>query len=120
MRRQNKNRSEVWKQVTLGALCLVLAVVLFGMIFATAFLNRTLNQMNRVDPDKESLLGSSEAEQLLGSDPEIETIDPDSTETLPNLDDITFPTETTPTTGEDDPSQPYPVRNIRRSSISCW
>lgn len=109
MRRQKKNGAGVWKQAALGGLCLVLALVLFGMIFATAFLNRTLNQMNRVDPNKESLLGSSEAEQLLGSDPEIETIDPSSTETLPNIEDITFPTETTePTapTENDGPQQP--------------
>ena len=110
MRSKNrKGTGTVWMQTGLAVLCVILAFVLFAMIFATAFINRTLNQMNRVDPDKESALGSSEAEQLIGSDPEIETIDPSSTETLPNIEDITFPTETTePTapTENDGPQQP--------------
>lgn len=106
MRRKNRKRTgTVWAQTGLAVLCVVLAVVLFGMIFATAFINRTLNQMNRVDPDKESALGSSEAEQLMGSDPDLETIDPSSTETLPNIEDITFPTETTAPNVPTDPTE---------------
>lgn len=110
MRGKNGKRAgAVWLQTGLAVLCVVLAFVLFAMIFATAFVNRTLNQMNRVDPDKESALGSSEAEQLMGSDPDLETIDPSSTETLPNIEDITFPTEpASPTspTENDGPQQP--------------
>ena len=110
MRSKNrKGTGTVWMQTGLAVLCVILAFVLFAMIFATAFINRTLNQMNRVDPDKESALGSSEAEQLMGSDPDLETIDPNSKETLPNIEDITFPTEPTePTspTENDGPQQP--------------
>lgn len=107
--RNRKGTGTVWMQTGLAVLCVILAFVLFAMIFATAFINRTLNQMNRVDPDKESALGSSEAEQLMGSDPDLETIDPNSKETLPNIEDITFPTEPTePTspTENDGPQQP--------------
>ena len=110
MRSKNrKGTGTAWMQTGLAVLCVILAFVLFAMIFATAFINRTLNQMNRVDPDKESALGSSEAEQLMGSDPDLETIDPNSKETLPNIEDITFPTEPTePTspTENDGPQQP--------------
>ena len=110
MRSKNrKGTGTVWMQTGLAVLCVILAFVLFAMIFATAFINRTLNQMNRVDPDKESALGSSEAEQLMGSEPDLETIDPNSKETLPNIEDITFPTEPTePTspTENDGPQQP--------------
>ena len=107
MRGKNGKRTgTVWLQTGLAVLCAVLAFVLFALIFATAFVNRTLNQMNRVDPDKESALGSSEAEQIIASDPDLETIDPSSTETLPNIEDITFPTEPTSPTENNGPQQP--------------
>lgn len=110
MRMKNgKGTGTVWMQTGLAVLCAVLAFILFAMIFATAFINRTLNQMNRVDPDTESALGSSEAEQILASDPDLVTIDPNSTETMPNIEDITFPSETTSpqsTTDNDGPEQP--------------
>ena len=90
---EKKTTPKKWKRILLTILCLILALVLIVLVFTFAFVNRLLNQMNRVDPNKESAIASSALEQLLATDPDLETIQPDSTETLPHISDLTFPTE---------------------------
>ena len=104
---EKKTNRKKWKRILLTILCLILALVLLVLVFAFAFVNRLLNQMNRVDPNKESAIASSALEQLLATDPDLETIQPDSTETLPHISDLTFPTEPPETEPEDvkDPPQ---------------
>lgn len=97
-----------WKRTMMIILCLILALVLIVMAFVTVFVNRVLNHMNRVDPDKESAVASSQLEQMLATDPDLETIEPDSTETLPHISDLTFPTEPE----ETEPEVP-PVTEVR-------
>ena len=90
---ESRRAQKKWKRTLMIILCLILALVLIVMAFVTVFVNRVLNHMNRVDPDKESAIASSQLEQILATDPDLETIEPDSTETLPHISDLTFPTE---------------------------
>ena len=97
---------KTWRRTVLAVLCIILALILFAMVFATVFLHRIMNQMNRVDPNKESALDPTYVSQMLATDPELETIDPSSTETLPHISDVTFPTEPTNGTESTEPTEP--------------
>ena len=85
-----KKKFAGWKKSLLIIVSVLLALVL--LLFATAglYVNYLLNQMPRVSGN-ESRLNSEEVEQLLQSDPDLETIDPE--ESLPDISDVTFPTE---------------------------
>lgn len=94
-----------WKRGVMIALCAFLALVLFVMIFATAYVHYLLGHLNYVDPSNESTLSASQAIEIMMTDPDRETIDPTSSETFVHIDDITFPTEP-PAPTEPQPSQP--------------
>lgn len=103
MSKRNKKKSG-WKKGLLITFCVVLLLILLVMTFGAVYINSLLNKMNRVDPENESTMSSSEAEQILMTDPELETIDPTSTETFVDISDLTFPTivtDPTPTQGTD-------------------
>ncbi len=51
MGNDKKKATAVWQKAALSALCIFLALVLILMIFATAFVNRLLNRINRVPND---------------------------------------------------------------------
>ncbi len=90
----NKNNNsgvKRWPRVVMIILCTILLLLLLLMLGLTAYVNRLLGQMNRVE-GTESVLSSSEAEQLMYTDPELETVDPTSTETIPHIDDVTIAT----------------------------
>lgn len=94
----------MWKKVLLTVICVILALILLAAVFATVYINRFMNNMNRVDPETESVIGSSALEELLATDPDLETIDPNSTEELPDISDLTFPTEPPATIPPTEPS----------------
>lgn len=87
----SKHLSGGWERGLLIALCAVLAVFLIGLCLVTGFVNYTLGHMNQIDPDNEVTLSPSEADDLQYNDPDLETIDPDSTEDIIHIDDITIP-----------------------------
>ncbi len=82
--------SGAWQRNLLIALCAFLAVVFIVLAFGTVYVHNLLNRMGRVDPEDEYTLSQSEADNL--TDAGLETIDPNSTETLPNIEDVTVPT----------------------------
>ena len=72
------------------ALCVILSLFLLALCLFTGFVNYTLNHMNQIDPDKEVTLSPSEADGL-DYDDNLQTIDPDSTDDIIHIDDITLP-----------------------------
>lgn len=92
---QSNKKNSNWQRNALMVLCAVLALVLFVLIFATAYVNYLLGRLNRVDPNNESSLSLSEAIDILHTDPDVFTLDPNSTETYVDIGDVTFPTNIT-------------------------
>jgi len=90
-RKTSHNSPASWQVGLLTAVCIVLALILIAMIFVTAFAHHMLNQLNREDPGNLVTISPSQAGNM--TDPDVETIDPSSTETLPNITDVTVPTE---------------------------
>lgn len=81
-----------WKKVLLIVILVILALLVTAAVCVGLYVDHLMNQINIV-PDEDSTVSSSEVEDILASDPAVETIDPNSTETLPNLEDITISTE---------------------------
>ncbi len=77
-----------WKRYSLIALCAFLALILVLLVFGTVYIHSLLNNLGRVDIDNESTISASQAENMMASDPEFETIDPNSSASLPNLNDV--------------------------------
>lgn len=100
MKKQNS-----WKKGILIAVCIFLALILIGMIFATVYVNYLLSRLNRVDPNNESTMSPSQALDAMLTDPDLETVDPTGNETFIQIDDITFPTEL-PVPTDPEPTQP--------------
>lgn len=71
------------------ALCAFLAVVLILLAFGTVYIHDLLNHLDRFDQEDLYTMSHSEAEEV--TDDLLATIDPDSTETLPNIEDVTLP-----------------------------
>lgn len=92
MSKQNGIIPVIWQKRILTGLCIVLLLVLVVLIIGTTYVHHLLNQINRVDPNQESTMSSSEAEDNLFQDDDLETIDPDTDETYVDIDDVTFPT----------------------------
>lgn len=92
---QSNKKNSNWQRNGLIALCAVLALVLFVLIFATAYVNHLLGRLNRVDPNGESTVSLSEAIDIWQTDPNAFTLDPSSTETYVDIGNMTFPTSST-------------------------
>ncbi len=84
--RNTKNSTGVWKRNVLIALCSVLAVILAVLVVGTVYIHSLLNNMDRFNPDDETMLNPSDA--MLQTDPDLETIHPNSDETLPHINGI--------------------------------
>ena len=111
---KEKKKSGKWKRGLLIALCIILVLILVIGAVATILVNRLMNQMNRVDPNKESALDPTYVSQMLATDPDLETVDPDSNESLPHISDMTFPTIPQGTVDPDatDPTGAPPVETV--------
>ena len=106
------------KRGWLIVLCVLLALILLVGAVVLILINSVMNRMNRVDPNNESVMHPSYVDQLLETDPDLETVDPNSSESLPHISDMTFPTvpkETTDPDGTGDasgtPEETGPVSN---------
>ena len=111
---KEKKKGGKWKRGLLIALCIILVLILVIGAVATILVNRLMNQMNRVDPNKESALDPTYVSQMLATDPDLETVDPDSNESLPHISDMTFPTIPQGTVDPDatDPTGAPPVETV--------
>lgn len=83
-----------WKRVVLITICVILALILIAIASVTIYINYLLNKINYV-PKEDSKLTPSEVIDLLNTDPDLQPVDPGSTESLPDISQITFPTEVT-------------------------
>ena len=81
------NLKKNWKRYSLIALCAVLALILIVLVVGTVYIHSLLNNLGRVDLDNEATISASEAENMMATDPELETIDPDADTTIPELSD---------------------------------
>ena len=72
------------------ALCVILSLFLIALCLVTGFVNYTLSHMNQINPDDEITLSPSEADGLEYDD-NLQTIDPNSTENIIDIGDITLP-----------------------------
>ena len=88
-----KHSNSSWQCGLLIALCVILAIFLIGLCVVTGLVNHTLNYINQVNPDDEVTLSPSDAEDI-GFGDGLETIDPDSTDDIIHIDDITMPSYT--------------------------
>ena len=86
-------RPATWKRVVLIIVSILLALILLLMASVGLYINYLMNRMQKVSDD-ESKLNSSEVENLLQSDPDLQPISP--SESLPDISDIEIPSETTP------------------------
>lgn len=90
---EEPQKSGTWKRVVLIVVCVILALLLITAACVSAYVNHLLGRMNYVDPSAEVTVPPAEQESLDLQDPEMETIDPGSTESLPSIEDVTFPSE---------------------------
>lgn len=90
---QNKTVSSGgnWKRNLLIALCAFLALVFILLAVGTVYVHSLLGQLNRVDPEEDHTISVSDAEDF--TDAATETIDPNDSETLPDINDIVIETE---------------------------
>ena len=73
--------------------CVILALVLIVTACVGVYVNYLLGKIGRIDPANDSTISSSELEELLNTDPDVSPVDP--SESLPHINDVTFPTEVT-------------------------
>lgn len=83
-----------WKRVVLITVCVILALILIAVASVAIYINYLLNKINYV-PKEDSRLTPSEVIELLNTDPDLQPVDPSSTESLPDVSQMTFPTEET-------------------------
>ena len=81
--------SGAWQRNLLIALCSFLAVIFIVLAFGTVYVHKLLDRMSYVDPEDEYTLSQSDANNF--TDSGLTTIDPNSTVTLPNIEDVTLP-----------------------------
>lgn len=88
-----KKRLATWKRVIIICICVLLALVIALFAAAGVYINYLMNRMDRIDSDV-SRLNSSEVEELLQSDPDLQPTDP--SESLPDISDLPLPTDPEP------------------------
>lgn len=91
--KKEKKRLAPWARGLIITLCVLLALTI--LLFATLgiYINYLMSRIERIDNDV-SRLNSSEVEEILKDDPELEPVDP--SESLPDISDIPLPSEPTP------------------------
>lgn len=108
MEENKKKKRGGWKRALLITICVILALILILIASAGIFVNYLLGKMEKVRPEDEVTISSSEVEELLQTDPDVVPVDP--SESLPSIEDVTFPTGGQEP--EKQPEQPDYVKNI--------
>lgn len=113
MQEKSKQKKSL-KRGLLIALIVFLIMILVVISVALILVNRLLNKINKVDPNEEYTMSSSEADAFFASDPDLIPEASLDNGTYPNLDDPTFPTigadpePTVPTA----PTEPVPPPTV--------
>jgi LCP family protein required for cell wall assembly len=108
MEEQKEKKRGGWKRVLLITVCVILSLILILTACAGIFINYLLGKIERVAPEDDMTISSSEVEELLSTDPDVVPVDP--SESLPSLEDVTIPPEIIEP--EKQPQQPDYVKNI--------
>ena len=90
---EKPKKKKKWKIVLLIVLLSVFLLFLAAVFAVGFYANHLLDQLAMYDPANDVTISHSEAEDFLLDDPEAVIIDPDSTEEMDDLSDVTFPTE---------------------------
>lgn len=93
MDEKKEKKGGKWKKVLLITICVILALILILIATIGAYANYLLGKIERVDSADEATISSSELEDLLNTDPDLSPVDP--SESLPSIEDVTFPTQAT-------------------------
>lgn len=99
MGEKKEKKSGGVKRTVITVLCVLLALILIFVACVGAYVNYLLGKIKRVDMSSEVTISPEQVEQILGSDPDLSPVDP--SEDLPNLDDVTFPSEQDPVENPD-------------------
>ena len=105
--KEKRNRKSRAKRIILTVVCISQVLLLMAIVCVILYVNHMLNKINRVDPDLEYTLSSSEADSFLADDTNLVTLAPGNTETYVKLEDLTFPTSPlNPTESPVPPTEP--------------
>ena len=89
-----KKKKATWKKVLLILLLSLLLLIVAAVAAVGLYMNHLLGQVTPYDPAEDVTISQEEAEQLVQEDPEAVTLDPDSTEDVPDLEELpTLPQE---------------------------
>lgn len=117
MSEQTENKRGGWKRALLITALVILALLLVAVACVGLYVNYLLDRITPYDTANDATISSSEVDMLLQTDPDLETVDPDSTESLPDISQIeTFPTE--PPKQEE--TYDYDVVNILLVGQDTW
>jgi LCP family protein required for cell wall assembly len=103
MEENKEKKSSGAKRVVITIVCIILALILVLTACVGAYVSYLLGKIDRVT--NEQTIDPDKLDQIIGSDPDLSPLDP--SESLPNLDDITIPSE-----GKDPSKNPDHVINI--------
>ena len=117
MNEQTEKKRGGWKRVLLIAVLSVLALLLIVVACAGVYVNYLLDRITPYDTANDSTISSSEVDLLLQTDPDLETVDPNDNESLPDISEIeTFP----PTEPPKQETYDYDVVNILLVGQDTW
>lgn len=91
VKKEKAQKGGSWKVVLTTILCILLALVLAIVAVGSAFANYLLSKIDRVQMGQEPTISPSQVEDMLNTDPDLTPVDP--SESLPDIGDITFPSE---------------------------
>lgn len=86
-----KKKRGTWKKVLLIIFICILVLILAAVAVVGFYMNHLLNQVTPYDPSNDVTISSDEADKLVEEDPELVVLDPDSTEDIPDINDLTIP-----------------------------
>ncbi len=93
---QKPKKKATWKKVLLILLLSLLLLIVAAVAAVGLYMNYLLGRVTPYDPSEDVTISMEEAEQLVQEDPEAVTLDPDSTEDIPDLEELpTVPEEPT-------------------------
>ena len=95
--KKQKKKKSTWKRVLLIVFLSLLLLILAAVAAVGFYMNHLLNQVTPYDPAEDVTISVEEAEKIVEEDPEAVTLDPNSTEDIPDLEELpTLPEATEP------------------------
>lgn len=87
---------DTWKKVLLIIFLSILLLALLTVGGVGIYMNHLLNQVTPYDPSNDITIPTEEADKIVEEDPELVTVDPETNEDIPDVEDLTIPQETIP------------------------